>query len=762
MSEAYRKVRFQPRTYFEMRLVDSRWHQISEGAIEFHLRPIARNKCGVTLMELVIAMAMIAIIFAVVVPQFVVIRNSWDVKQGSAEALQNGRVLMDHINRNLSKAVRITAVSAYTDTDGYIEFEDNDGNTLRYDIAASNYVEYGTAGNLADLAGPVGSLTFTCYDACDLDSPLSPVTDTNDVRVVKVDATFSNSASMGQDKTFSTWVYLRVNSQSQDCWENQDVGDVAAAGSASCASYVWTIEGSGADLGPLHSTDEFHFVYQSLSGDGQIIARVVSIENTGAYAKAGVVIRETLNGNSRYAGILVTPNNGVFFQSRSVTGGSTSYNWPGYSAQAPCWLKVIRSGNTFSGYVSTNGSTWAQVGSSVSIALATDTYIGMAVCSSNDGVLCTAVIDNVTFAAITYETFNEAKTSSGVTLTINTPSTDTGDLLIAAVATDGDTSSTLSPPSGWTAINVDDYSGEVTLGVWWRVATASEPATHQFSWTGARPAYGWIMCFAGQDPTNPINAWSVGPGGQTSSTPTSPAVNATVDGCMILRLGAFDDSDINALPEPGNPGLPGHTAITMDQIGVALFQDSFETGFASWTTDWSRVTDYARPGGMYSARAGRYDSYLTSGNINTSTYSSFTVEFWYRDYHLDDGDNVYLRFYDGSSYDPIYELGNTWPESTWHYYQATVTDAQYRRSNFRIRFDASGISSSNEYIWIDDVLVSAGGVSGGAGYVRQSAAGSSGPSTFTLTASQESRMLTIAIAPAVSGNVDCCGDSIRP
>lgn len=166
-------------------------------------------------MELVIAVAMVTIIFAVVLPQFVILGNSWDAKQGSSEALQNGRVLMDHINRNLSKAVRISAVSESSDTDGYIEFEDNDGNTMRYDIAAGNYVEHGVAGNLSELAGPVSSLIFTCYDACDLDTPLSPVTDVNDIRVVKVDATFTNSASLGQNKSFTSYVYLRANGNNQ-------------------------------------------------------------------------------------------------------------------------------------------------------------------------------------------------------------------------------------------------------------------------------------------------------------------------------------------------------------------------------------------------------------------------------------------------------------------------------------------------------------------------------------------------------------------
>ena len=72
-----------------------------------------------TILEVVIAMTIITIIFAAVVPQFRAIYNSWDSKQANAEVLQNGRVLIDHINRNLSKAVKITAVSGSAETDGH-------------------------------------------------------------------------------------------------------------------------------------------------------------------------------------------------------------------------------------------------------------------------------------------------------------------------------------------------------------------------------------------------------------------------------------------------------------------------------------------------------------------------------------------------------------------------------------------------------------------------------------------------------------------
>ncbi|MHC4537852.1 MAG: hypothetical protein ACYS6K_28300, partial [Planctomycetota bacterium] len=119
-------------------------------------------------------------------PQFRLINNSWDSKVGSSETLQNGRVLINHLNHNLSKASRITAVSDSSETNGYIEFIDNP----------------------SDLAGPVSQLQFTCYDAYDLDTP---ITDINSIRNVKVETTITNPATLGQDMTFSTQAYIRTN-----------------------------------------------------------------------------------------------------------------------------------------------------------------------------------------------------------------------------------------------------------------------------------------------------------------------------------------------------------------------------------------------------------------------------------------------------------------------------------------------------------------------------------------------------------------------
>jgi len=176
-------------------------------------------------------------------------------------------------------------------------------------------------------------------------------------------------------------------------WLNQDVGGPGQAGSASESAGLWTIEGGGWDI--WGTADAFHYVYQSLSGDGEALARVVSVENTDSWAKAGVMIRETLTGGSKHAIMVVTPGNGTSFQRRTSTDGSSDHTTPGDGFTAPYWVRLVRSGDTLTGYRSSDGSGWSEVGSAT-VSMATDVYIGLAVTAHNDGTLCTAEIDNVT------------------------------------------------------------------------------------------------------------------------------------------------------------------------------------------------------------------------------------------------------------------------------------------------------------------------------------------------------------------------------
>ncbi|MEQ1802501.1 MAG: FG-GAP-like repeat-containing protein [Gammaproteobacteria bacterium] len=178
-------------------------------------------------------------------------------------------------------------------------------------------------------------------------------------------------------------------------WSNQDIGAVAAAGSFADNGASLSVTGSGADI--WGAADEFHFAYRSLTGDGELVARVTSLTNTNANAKAGVMIRETLTANSRFALMMMTPGaNGGAFQRRTTTGGSAGPSGSNDGVSTlPRWVRITRTGNVLSGYISLDGITWTLRSSATLAALPSAVYIGLAVTSHQDGVLATGVFDNV-------------------------------------------------------------------------------------------------------------------------------------------------------------------------------------------------------------------------------------------------------------------------------------------------------------------------------------------------------------------------------
>ena len=175
-------------------------------------------------------------------------------------------------------------------------------------------------------------------------------------------------------------------------WMSQDVGTVGVPGSATCSNGVFSMTGSGADI--WNPADAFQFVYVPVTGNCTIIARVTAVQNVDPWSKAGVMIRESLNANAANAFIAVTPSNGVTWQIRSSTGGTaTNSNITGLSA--PYWVKLVRSGNTFTGYRSPDGTNWTQHGSAT-FTMASTAYIGLALTSHDNSSLATAAFDNVT------------------------------------------------------------------------------------------------------------------------------------------------------------------------------------------------------------------------------------------------------------------------------------------------------------------------------------------------------------------------------
>lgn len=222
-------------------------------------------------MEMVIAMAIITIVFSSILPLFRNVQAGWDARRGGSEMVQNGRVAMEHLNSSLAEALEITAVSNSSNTDGYIEFVDNTGTTLRCDLAANNYIQFGPVGSQAELAGPVTSLKFTCYALEDMDTV---TTDVESIRFVRIDADFVNSATNGKDRSFSTSAHLRANT---------------SAGSWEMGESVEYDKKQGQKPRLTHITDNKYLcVYEQKSDDGWACVLSVDSEAMEVTAYAGI------------------------------------------------------------------------------------------------------------------------------------------------------------------------------------------------------------------------------------------------------------------------------------------------------------------------------------------------------------------------------------------------------------------------------------------------------------------------------------------
>jgi hypothetical protein len=179
-----------------------------------------------------------------------------------------------------------------------------------------------------------------------------------------------------------------------------DVGAPSMAGSATYASGTYTVLGEGVDI--WGASDQFHFVYQAMTGDGAITARVATQTDSNSWSKSGVMMRNTLAANDSFIDSFVTPGNGA----------DSDWRWnPGYNAgivgslagvTVPAWVRIARSGTNFSSYSSPDGVTWTQLGTTVSIPMNQTIYVGLIVCSHTTTVLNTSTFDNVSITQPTH------------------------------------------------------------------------------------------------------------------------------------------------------------------------------------------------------------------------------------------------------------------------------------------------------------------------------------------------------------------------
>src|ERR1044071_448666 len=104
-------------------------------------------------------------------------------------------------------------------------------------------------------------------------------------------------------------------------WKHQDVGAVEVKGTAGFDRGIFTIKGT---LDTWGTNDGFHFVWQQVKGNSEIVARVLTVENTLNHAKAGVMFRESLAADAKHTEACVTPVDGTQFLVRAETASKTT------------------------------------------------------------------------------------------------------------------------------------------------------------------------------------------------------------------------------------------------------------------------------------------------------------------------------------------------------------------------------------------------------------------------------------------------------
>jgi regulation of enolase protein 1 (concanavalin A-like superfamily) len=371
-------------------------------------------------------------------------------------------------------------------------------------------------------------------------------------------------------------------------WSNQDIGSTGAAGSSTNVtnadgSVTATVNGAGADIWDV--ADAFQFDYQTLTGDGTITAHVVSQTHTDDWAKAGVMIRETLTASSTHAIVAVTPANGIAFQRRTSTGAQSLHTY-GPTVAAPYWVRLTRAGSTFSAYSSPDGTTWTLIGQTT-ITMASSVYIGLAVTSHLQGTLSTATFDHVT-------------TSSG--------------------------GAPLAPTVSLTANPTSVASGATTQLSW--TSTNATACTASGGWSGSQPTSGSATSSAITTSTTfTLTCTGAGGSGSDSKTVTiigAPTVSLTVSPASVTSGGTTQLSwtSTNATSCTASGGWSGSKATsgsaTSSALSVATTFTLTCTGAGGSGSDSKTVTIGAAAGSWSNRDIGNVGAAGSSTNVTNA------------------------------------------------------------------------------------------------------------------------------------------------
>jgi regulation of enolase protein 1 (concanavalin A-like superfamily) len=362
-----------------------------------------------------------------------------------------------------------------------------------------------------------------------------------------------------------------------------DIGAPAIAGSVAYRQGVYTVHAAGTDI--WDTSDQFHFVYQPVSGDVEVVARVRSITYADKWSKSGVMIRESLNADSRHAFALASAGKGYAFQRRVDTGG-LSLNTAGSASAPPGWVRLVRVGSRIEAFQSLDGMSWTSIGSEA-IPMADTVFVGIATTSHNAATATNAVLENLSITPIGSVT-NQPPQITLIAPTDGSTFTAGSNVTVSAAASDTD----------GTVSRVDFFSGSTPIGT---VAVPPYALTWQAVPAGAYSLTAVATDNAGATTTSAAVSIRVDPAANQppAVTLTAPADGATytAPATVTMSATASDAEGTIARVEFYN----GATLLNTDTTAPYAFT-------------WSSVA-----AGTYAVRAVAYDNAGASGSSATAT-----------------------------------------------------------------------------------------------------------------------------------------------
>lgn len=187
--------------------------------------------------------------------------------------------------------------------------------------------------------------------------------------------------------------FLKDKIFSKSKFESKDIGAVQSPGSFNANDTgTFSVSGSGSDV--WGSSDSFHFVYKPMDGDFKIVTRVLSVSESDAWAKGGLMIRDSLEPDASFVDFFLSPNRAAPMHQRDNAGSPVTVVHDNWNVSAPRWFRLERSGYRITGSISSDGVTWKESGTAT-VIMGRHVYAGLMVCAHNASRLCTAVFDNV-------------------------------------------------------------------------------------------------------------------------------------------------------------------------------------------------------------------------------------------------------------------------------------------------------------------------------------------------------------------------------